>query len=307
MADTTFTDGVTLTAAAWFQDLNDVYYKLTANRIPYATGTALTSSANLTFNGTTLTAHTLTVSTGALTAVSGTFSGTLTVTGAAAVGLDVRGTGRDRFQVENQGAGSGVNLYVLNNGATDYEPVVLAGESVALHYRTGVLTTAAGITLASTGAVTIPGTLGVTGAVTGESYLWGKAGIYPSAGGGSTSIIFSSSSGAGSATTYIGNAIITVVSDELTKRNIKPLEDGLSIIKALAPIEYDQDEARPWGDVEHYAGFGARHSHKIVPWAVNTQGATGEPWQMRQEFLMAPVVRAIQQLTEKVAALEARP
>lgn len=63
MADTTFTDGVTLSDDGWFQDLNNVYYRLTANRIPYATGAALTSSANLTFDGTTLTANTIKVST----------------------------------------------------------------------------------------------------------------------------------------------------------------------------------------------------------------------------------------------------
>ena len=148
-------------------------------------------------------------------------------------------------------------------------------------------------------AVTIPGALGVTGIITAT------AGVYIGAAAAANQID-DASNGAGSTTLYIGNAAITVTSDERLKRNMKPLADGLSIIKALAPIEYDQDEGRPFGDVGHYAGFGARHSHKVAPWSVNTQGDTGLPWQMRQEFLMAPVVRAIQQLTEKVAALEAR-
>ena len=110
--------------------------------------------------------------------------------------------------------------------------------------------------------------------------------------------------GAGSATLYIGNASINVTSDENLKSDMKPIEDGLSIINALLPIEYDQDQDRPYGHIRHYMGFGARHTQKVAPWAVHTQGDTGLPWQLRQEFLMAPTVRAIQQLAERVAALE---
>ena len=119
-------------------------------------------------------------------------------------------------------------------------------------------------------------------------------------------LVDDASNGAGSATMYIGNASITVSSDERLKSNITPLADGLGIINALLPIEFDQDEERPWGDVRHYVGFGARHSHNVAPWAVHTQGDTGLPWKMRQEFLMAPTVRAVQQLDERVKQLEAR-
>lgn len=127
---------------------------LTSGRVPYATtGGLLTDAANLTFDGTTLTAHTLTVSTG-----NTNLAGNLTVTGASAIGLDIRGTGRDRLQVQNEGAGSGVSLLFLNNGGTDYEPAVIAGESVTLKYRTGVSTAAAGITLDSSGNTNLAGT-----------------------------------------------------------------------------------------------------------------------------------------------------
>ena len=119
-------------------------------------------------------------------------------------------------------------------------------------------------------------------------------------------LIDDASNGAGTATLYIGNASINVTSDERVKSNIKPIEDGLSIINALQPIEFDQDEERPWGDQRHYMGFGARASHKVAPWAVHTQGDTGLPWKMRQEFLMAPTVRAVQQLCKRIEELEAR-
>ena len=122
----------------------------------------------------------------------------------------------------------------------------------------------------------------------------------------SNNLIDDASNGAASTTLYIGNASINVTSDERLKHNRVPLKDGLGIVRALLPIEFDQDEARPWGSVQHYVGFGARHSHKIAPWSVNTQGDTELPWQMRQEFLMAPAVRAIQQIDERLAALEAQ-
>src|SRR3990167_9279153 len=67
------------------------FSSITANRVPYATATnVLGSSANLTFDGTTLTTHTATVSTGLLTAsgglsaTTGVFSSTVTLSGTAA-------------------------------------------------------------------------------------------------------------------------------------------------------------------------------------------------------------------------------
>ena len=205
------------------------------------------------------------------------------------------------------------NTFTLTNASTAEIKVVRGSVSLGIlqsSTRTQVGTTtndswalavnsADSLVVLSTG-ITIPGTLGVTGIITAT------AGTYIGAAAAANQID-DASNGAGSTTLYIGNATITVSSDERLKRNIKPLEDGLSIVKALLPVEYDQDEERPFGDVEHYVGFGARHTHKIAPWSVHTQGDTGLPWKMRQEFLMAPVVRALQQLVEKVAALEARP
>lgn len=96
-----------------------------------------------------------------LTGANAQFAGTLgvtgavTITGSAGVGFDVYGAGRDRFQVQNEGAGSGVSLFGLNNGGTDFEPLTLGAESIDLRYRNGVATTASALTLDSNGA-TIP-------------------------------------------------------------------------------------------------------------------------------------------------------
>ena len=293
---------------------------MTANRVFYASATnVMGTAAGLTFDGTTLTAHTLMVSTGALTVSLATDSTSIS-TGAAIVAggvgitkaLWVGGLANIAGAVTLQSTLALANTLTLTNASTAEIKVVRGSVSLGIlqsSTRTQVGTTtndswalavnsADSLVVLSTG-ITIPGTLGVTGIITAT------AGTYIGAAAAANQID-DASNGAGSTTLYIGNATITVSSDERLKRNIKPLEDGLSIVKALLPVEYDQDEERPFGDVEHYVGFGARHTHKIAPWSVHTQGDTGLPWKMRQEFLMAPVVRALQQLVEKVAALEER-
>ena len=227
-------------------------------------------------------------------------------------------------------AATGDLFYIDDVSVTTSKSITLAELLIALTKGdvaiSGTLTAVGNAGIAATSKLYIDGV-----AMTGDTYiheasannmvlfvggnnaleLWGSASNRIPAGlrfgaDSTNNLIDDSSTGAGTATLYIGNASITVSSDENLKRNIKPLDDGLSIINALAPIEYDQDDERPWGDVEHYVGFGARHSHKIAPWSVHTQGDTGLPWKMRQEFLMAPAVRAIQQLVQRVEALEAK-
>ena len=146
MADTTFTDGTTLVVSAWLQDINNVYYRLTANRVPYATGTALTSSANLTFNGTTLTAHTLTVSTGALTGVSAAFSTTLAVTG------DVTSSAGDFLTSDGRVFGFGAGTtYIQGSSAGNSLSVVINGAS-RMSFASGAVTIAS---LAGSGTRTV--------------------------------------------------------------------------------------------------------------------------------------------------------
>ena len=168
---------------------------------------------------------------------------------------------------------------------------------------------------AGAAALTNASTLKIAGAPTGATNnyaLWVLAGTTLLSEGvriganSTNNLIDDATTGAGTATLYIGNASINVTSDENLKSNIVPLNDGLSILNQLMPIEYDQDEERPFGHIRHYVGFGARHSQKIAPWTVHTQGDTGLPWKMRQEFLMAPAVRAIQQLDARLKSLEAR-
>ncbi len=155
-----------------------------------------------------------------------------------------------------------------------------------------------------TGAVTMSSTLAVTGATTLNSASSRAVDGLRIGADSTNNLIDDASTGAGTATLYIGNASINVTSDENLKYNIQPFKSGLALVKQLQPIEFDQDENRPFGHIGHYVGFGARAVQKVAPWAVHTQGDTGLPWQARYEFLMAPVVGAVQELAARLEALE---
>ncbi len=218
MSDTVFSNGVTLTDADWFNDVNRLHYTIfsdPANRAaardtlftagsvavstPIIAATQTWNDAGVTFVGNdiniTSTASAapslverwrvggseimslrkdglLTVTgavtlTGNLTAGDNvadahTFTGTTAFTGTAGTGvIDVIGSGNDRLRISPQTAGSGTVILTTNNGITDYEPIDIRAESVTLSYRTGVLTSAAGITLDSSGNTTLAGNLGV--------------------------------------------------------------------------------------------------------------------------------------------------
>jgi Chaperone of endosialidase len=250
-----------------------------------------------------------------------TVSGATISTGSTAA-LSLGTTAGVQFQVLN--VASVRNYWKTYGGATGIAPTLLAGgDGFDANVNGGIATLGAGVlslmTNTSVEQVRIAHTASADIYViaTGGVIAGGSAQLYASTtnrlrltdgirvGADSTNnLLDDASTGAGTATLYIGNASINVTSDENLKRNIAELKDGLSIVRALLPIEYDQDDERPWGDVGHYVGFGARHSHKIAPWSVNTQGDTGLPWKMRQEFLMAPAIRAIQQIDERLSAIE---
>jgi hypothetical protein len=133
-----------------------------------------------------------------LNAFSPTFGGNLTVSGS---GTNKFGGGsNDLIAIEPDAAGSGAYVSAKNAAASDYEPLTLIGETVTLKYRTGVNSSASGLTLTST-ATTLAGNLTVSG--TGNStfsgplrvldatnpnsasggFLWGQAGVGPTLSG----------------------------------------------------------------------------------------------------------------------------
>lgn len=259
-------------------------------------------------------AQALTISSGALTVTGGT------ITTGATTALSLATTGGTQVQVTN--TATAVEYIGLTGAASGGEPT-LSAIGAATNLTLALTSKGTGGIRFKTNASAVE-QVRIIHVASADRYieLGGGAAAAPTLkassdrlrlpegiyiGADSTNnLLDDASTGAGTATLYIGNASINVTSDEHLKSNIKPLADGLSIIKALAPIEYDQDRERPFGHVRHYVGFGARHSYKVAPWAVHTQGDTGLPWQMRQEFLMAPAVRAIQQIEERLTVLEAR-
>ena len=259
------------------------------------------------------------------TLTSLTLTSTLTMSGTAAniaIGSNY---------ISNGGTDAGLSLDASNNGTLSGSLVIAGSSGINLNNTAGAISiannssgsnaiilssTVVGVGISIGGDVNLY-RLSANNLATDDSFTVGGntvsgsgAGTLRADGGvriGSDStnnLLDDASNGAGTATLYIGNASINVTSDENIKSNIRPIDDGLVIVNALLPIEFDQDEERPFGDVRHYMGFGARHSHKVAPWAVHTQGDTGLLWKMRQEFLMAPTVRAVQQLDERLKALE---
>jgi fibronectin-binding autotransporter adhesin len=160
---------------------------LTSGRVPYATtGGLLTDSANLTFSGTTLTAHTLTVSTGNLTVSAGN----LTVSGVVGVGkAPLAGTAAilvagstdaehivARFGTNNNGASTAITLQFVEDedGSPSELGRIRATHAPALEFMaTGVT---AQLTVSASGVVAA-GNLTVIGTTTFGAALVKSPGI----------------------------------------------------------------------------------------------------------------------------------
>ena len=106
---------------------------------------------------------------GAISGTTGAFSDVVTITRAAGVAqFKVVATGADQLQIVSQAAGIGAIIQAANNGATLYAPLTLIGTTLSLS-----ISGTEKLGISATGAVTIPGTLGVTGAITGGGYSGG--------------------------------------------------------------------------------------------------------------------------------------
>lgn len=148
----------------------------------------------------------------------------------------------------------------------------------------------------------------------GEGYYVGAA--------STNNLIDDASNGSSTATLYIGNASIAVVSDIRVKDNITPYNiDAMSLIRQFTVIEFDYlDQYRPFGGgiyTDKYVGLSAQDVFQLTPWVVNTQGGadcqkclSGQrcdehlPWQMRGELLIGVLVKALQEADERIQKLE---
>ena len=104
-----------------------------------------------------------------------------------------------------------------------------------------------------------------------------------------------------SAVGTIGGALL--MSDEETKENIKEIEDGLAIIRNLKPKSYNyKDQWQNYSD-RPQLGFIAQEYKTVLPAA--TYNSKEGPMCIDINQVIAPLVRAVQQLEDKIARLEA--
>ncbi len=152
------------------------------------------------------------------------------------------------------------------------------------------------------------------------------------------SIISASTHGSGSTATLIGNATITVSSDSRIKKDVVTWSgNALSAISRaprLVEFTYDipgcggdlaaegDEDARKYGPNARgrYLGFIAQETIDWAPWVVNAgagkdchkcrKGQKCEehttPWTVEYEHLVPLLIKAVQELTAKIAVLEAK-
>jgi hypothetical protein len=90
-------------------------------------------------------------------------------------------------------------------------------------------------------------------------------------------------------------------SDARLKKNITPVTLGLDFVNALRPVEYDWINPNLTG---HHYGFIAQEVEPLGWRGVDTSNP--DEYAMRYTDLIAPIVRAVQELSARLAALEAR-
>jgi hypothetical protein len=109
-------------------------------------------------------------------------------------------------------------------------------------------------------------------------------------------------------TIYATSIVITAISDERLKENIKDIDKGLNDILLLKPRRFDWKEGKGQ-DKKNVAGFIAQEFENVFPECISTTkaGADGIEYKnINHETLIPTLVKAIQELNAKVTALEAQ-
>lgn len=100
---------------------------------------------------------------------------------------------------------------------------------------------------------------------------------------------------------------ITAISDQRLKENIRDLDDGLSTILALKPRKFDWKEGKG-KDIKDDRGFIAQEFEQVFPDLIDTWKDPApegeEPYKSVRPDLIPVMVKAIQELTARLEALE---
>jgi len=126
-------------------------------------------------------------------------------------------------------------------------------------------------------------------------------------------LIDDASTGAGTATLYIGNASINVTSDRRAKREIVDLErSALDILRQAHVVEFSYipeaiNDESPYGPSSRgrYVGLIAQEMRAWAPWAINAgDGSDNMLWKAEYEHVVPLLVAAIQELEAQVGTLK---
>jgi hypothetical protein len=301
----------------------------------YGSGSSpLSTSANLTFNGTTLTVNSVAVSerttesNGGLqntavgnsalsTSVSGgSFYENCTAVGYFALKNNTTGLGNtavgDSALLTNTSGGSntavGVNALRTNISTTGNTAI---GNN-ALYNATAGSNTAVGSNALYNISTAITGTENIgIGRATGQSLTTGTNNIIIHSGGSAVFGVTTTSNRIVMGNTFATNAYVqvawTVVSDARDKMNFAPVPHGLDFVKQLNPISYQFKEERdvevPHGNVRY--GFKAQDILALEgdsPIIIDAE----DPEKLRYngEALVPVLVNAVKELSAKVDQLQ---
>jgi hypothetical protein len=116
-------------------------------------------------------------------------------------------------------------------------------------------------------------------------------------------------------TIHATSIVITAISDQRLKENVRDIDTGLNSIMALKPRRFDWKEGKGQ-DKKNAAGFIAQEFEEVFPECVSTSkaGADGIEYKnINHETLIPTLVKAIQEqqaiiksLTDRIAQLEAK-
>lgn len=108
-------------------------------------------------------------------------------------------------------------------------------------------------------------------------------------------------------TIHATSIVISAISDERLKENIKDIDTGLDAIMALKPRRFDWKDGKGQNK-KNAAGFIAQEFEAVFPECVGTSepGEDGIAYKdINHESLVPTLVKAIQELNAKITALEA--
>jgi hypothetical protein len=293
--------------------------------LPAATDTLVGKATTDTLTNKTLTGAAITSSTGAFTTLTSTGASSF-ATSSGDVGI---GTSSPAYKLDVQttatGTAAGDNTVAFfGSQASGRDANIRFGDSVNASARIGYLSGSLyfytnGVNRATidTSGNLLVGTTATS--VTGSSgfrYLGGGRVAVTDAGSTDFTTTYEAySTGAGAFRFYVGlggtifatSIVITAISDERLKENVRGIDTGLDSIMALKPRRFDWKEGKGQ-DKKNVAGFIAQEFETVFPECVSTSlaGEDGIEYKnINHETLIPTLVKAIQELKAEFDAYKA--